>query len=97
MGIRVRGRLVVEYLDGDNPERLIVIDATGIEVGDEEVSDPGRGMGPETVVQAETQHDLLGTLTWAIYQYPAGVLNYEERPNIPHRVLEWPQYEVYLD
>lgn len=46
-----------------------------------------RGMGPETKYEAVFEHPELGTLTWAIWEYPVGVYNRNDTDVGPHEVV----------
>ncbi len=43
-------------------------------------------MGPQIEYQATLEHPALGTLTWSVWEYPAGALNYTTYDIGPHRL-----------
>lgn len=97
MTVTVSGRLVVAYSGEDDADIEIEVPAGNIEIGDPELHDGDRGMGPELVYTATAEDEQLGDLTWRIYEYPAGVLNHVEPPRIDHTVLEWPEFSLVAD
>lgn len=54
-----------------------------------------RGMGPETRYEAVVEHPELGTLTWAIWEYPVGAYNRDDTDVGPHEVVS--NFDLGLD
>jgi hypothetical protein len=46
-----------------------------------------RGMGVETQFEATVNHPELGELTWSIWEYPEGVVNYRETNAGRHQII----------
>lgn len=47
-----------------------------------------RGMGTENHYEAQVEHEVLGLLTWGVWEYPVGVENYQTTEAGNHRVIE---------
>jgi hypothetical protein len=54
-----------------------------------------RQMGPETEWQAETNHAALGNLVWKLWEYPAGMENYQGQELDGHELIE--NFDISLE
>lgn len=97
MTVTVSGKLVVIYTTDEDVEKEVEITSEDIEVGEPEIHDGDRGMGPEVVYVASASSDLLGDIEWQIYEYPAGVLNQVVEPNLDGTVIQQPVFSIQLD
>jgi len=97
MTITASGKYVVAYTTDEDIDINVEVDAKSIDIGEPELHAEDRGMGPELVYTATASAEHLGDLEWRIYEYPVGVLNYVDVPDIPHTVLQQPAFSIRQD
>lgn len=97
MTVTVSGKLVVLCATDEDVEKEVEITSDNIEIGEPEIHDGDRGMGPEIVYVASASAELLGDIEWQIYEYPAGVLNKVVEPNLDGAVLQQPVFSITID
>jgi len=54
----------------------------------EAVAGSERSMGPETHYQASVEHDVLGTLSWNLWEYPSGIENMQSTEVGSNKVVQ---------
>lgn len=99
MALNVDGKVVVflEKQDEEGNDERIEVSTDFFEVGEPEVNDGDRQMGPELVYEVTAQLDEIGEVVWQVYEYPVGVINHVVSPDIDGQVVEEPRFSLEDD